>query len=394
MKRIHTYIILFTVGILGLVSCKDDHPKKPYVEPEHYSSVAILYYIADNSLSYPDEDFAGADLQELEDGRKNIPQDCKVIVYADRIDKAPAIYTLDAHNGLKLWKELPEEDCTDSLTMLNNLRSITRAFPADKYGLTFGAHGSGWIVKKRKSIGWDQSHRSNEMNIPTLRGVLEQLPHLEYIFFDVCFMQSIEVAYELRNVTDWIVASPAEIPGPGAPYHLICGAMSKGDALGILKGYDSYYPVTYKRAYYPGVILSAIKTSELEALAKATNTALSKVYSGRNAPRIGDNVQKYSTEYSSFTYCYDMNSLMFNVLPDGYADWNDALDKAIPKELRIMNSGSWTAEFCSKHYIYDKEHFSGISMFVPENTTESMKFITSLRQFQWYKAVGWDENGW
>ena len=44
------------------------------------------------------------------------------------------------------------------------------------------------------------------------------MPHFDFIMFDACFMMSVEVAYEVRNYTDYYIGSPTENPGPGAPY--------------------------------------------------------------------------------------------------------------------------------------------------------------------------------
>ena len=55
------------------------------------------------------------------------------------------------------------------------------------------------------------------MNISDLVTILsaDAVPHFDFVLFDACFMQSIEVAYALRNFTDYYIGSPTEIPGPG-----------------------------------------------------------------------------------------------------------------------------------------------------------------------------------
>lgn len=41
---------------------------------------------------------------------------------------------------------------------------------------------------------------------------------MEYILFDDCYMASVEVAYDLKEVTDYLIASPCEIMAYGMPY--------------------------------------------------------------------------------------------------------------------------------------------------------------------------------
>ena len=43
----------------------------------------------------------------------------------------------------------------------------------------------------------------------------------DYVIFDVCFMSSIELLYDLKDNARYILASPAEIMGKGIPYHKV-----------------------------------------------------------------------------------------------------------------------------------------------------------------------------
>ncbi len=389
MKSKIIYLIIYIGITLAFSACSDniDFPD----EPDTYENIAIVYWMGDNSLSGA----AVRDIKELVQGKDKIPTNSKIIIYADTASAFPVIYQLDAKNGLKVWKKYTkEEDCTDSLTLLNNLKTIVKNFPAKNYGLTFGAHGTGWSWRQRRALGPDDNDRSADkwLNVPTLRGVLQELPHFKYIFFDVCFMQSIEVAYELRNVTDWVVGSPAEIPSPGAPYNLITDALCKGDAYGIVEGYDSYYP----NNRYKGVVLSAVNCNELENFTAATSTYIKTFFADRHtvSGTVAQNIQKYSSEFSSFTYCYDMNSIMPYILSDEeYQQWVEAFDKAVP--LRKASSGEWTTSgHCNNPYIYDSEHFGGISMYIPQEGADGNAKNNELKHYQWYKDAGWNETGW
>lgn len=384
MKSKIQHLIIFIGTILAFPACSDslEIPEEPY------ESVAIVYWMGDNSLSSTAE----KDIEELVQSKDKIPANSKVIIYYDKINAYPVIYQLDAKNGKQIWQQFTqEEDCTDSLVILTNLKNIVKNFPAKSYGLTFGSHGSGWVWKQRRALGPDLSHSENYLNIPTLRGILEQLPHFSYIFFDVCFMQGIEVAYELRNVTDWVIGSPAEIPGPGAPYSIIAEALCKGDINGIVEGYGNYYPV----GNYSGVILSAVKCDELENLANCTHQYIKQAFANRQTISNNDIqvIQKYSSEFSSYTYCFDMNSAMSRILSDeDYHIWFESFDKAVP--IRLAKSNRWYARYCYNATIYDSEHFGGISMYIPIDGYEGNVKNAELRHYQWHKAVGWDKTGW
>lgn len=388
MKARFTHLIIFIWTILAFSACTDSIE----IPDEPEESVAIIYWMGDNNLTSWAED----DIAELVKGKDNIPANSRIVIYVDKASSKPAIYQLDAKNGLKLWKQFKEEqDCTDSLTLLTNLRDIIQNFPARKYGLTFGAHGSGMVMKQRRALGPDNSPSINYLNIPTLKGVLEQLPHLSYIFFDVCFMQSIEVAYELRNQADWIIGSPAEIPNPGAPYHIIEKDLCTGNVQGIVSGYDGYYPLSYNGVDYKGTLLSAVDCSQLTNLVNSTRQHIENTFANRQTleSNMTQEIQKYSSEFSSYTYCYDMNSAMHKILSeDDYNNWAEAFKKAVP--IREYNIGRWTAGHCSNPNIYDQDHFGGITMYIPQEGTEGEIKNKDLRDYQWYKDAGWDQTGW
>ena len=237
MKRFVLYIIILYIGVL-LTGCHDSvvpPERQPRAEAER---TVIVYIAGDNSLTSA----VRLDTAEMAKGKDFIPEDVNFIIYLDDTPHMPAIYELSAKKGMKLWKQFDEELCsTDAKVMYDVLRRIEYYFPARHYGITFWSHATGW-TPRRNTFGKDENVGTKggepEMEIPVLRDILARLPKCDYLFFDACFMQCIEVAYELRNVTQFMVGSPAEIPGSGAPYDKIIDALCKGNALGIVEGYS------------------------------------------------------------------------------------------------------------------------------------------------------------
>lgn len=88
------------------------------------------------------------------------------------------------------------------------------AYQAESYGLIYWSHGDGWIPNPLPSTRWigqDWGNGSRYMNISDLVSILSGAPHFDFILFDACFMQSVEVAYALRSFTDYYIGSPTEI---------------------------------------------------------------------------------------------------------------------------------------------------------------------------------------
>lgn len=415
MKRFFLYIIIL-YSALAMVGCSDkgvvdpdDDKPKPRQEMER---TVIVYIAGQNSLS----DAISGDLSEMEKAKADIPANVNFIVYVDDYHN-PAIYEISAKDGKKLWKQYDTQRCsTDSLTMLETLREIERFFPARHYGITFWSHASGWTPQepRTRSFGQDPAitdpqspKRTQEMDIPVLAGVLANLPRFDYIFFDACFMQCIEVAYELRHATKWMIGSPAEIPGPGAPYDKIVSPLCHANVEGIVNGYSSVYPLEVKNsygqttAYYSGVLLSCIDCEEMNNMADVTRRLLVPHYMGRvSLPFSGLQAyadDKHNPQLKSFPHFFDMRTTMFNQLTDSeYAEWMGAFLKAVP--LRTYSSTrTWLADFCYNAVILDPEHYGGVSMFIPNSyyeTYSARNWNLDAHQTSWYNACGWADTGW
>ncbi|MBO4551365.1 MAG: hypothetical protein J5733_11600 [Bacteroidaceae bacterium] len=400
MKRFVLYIIIL-YSVLLLAGCRD-YPLVPEGIPmprTEAERTVIVYLVGDNTLSSQ----VKLDTIEMARGKSMIPENVNYIIYLDDKQGKPGIYELSKEKGMQLWKRFDEELCsTDSLTMLRTLQVIEHYFPARHYGIVFWSHASGWVPEqkstRRNTFGKDETPKTGqlEMEIPVLRDVLSQLPKFDYIFFDACFMQCIEVAYDLRDVTGYMIGSPAEIPGPGAPYDKIMEALCTGNARGIVNGYDSGYPGTYNYFYYPGVLLSCIDCTQLEALAQATGQFLIPFYMNRNEP-LSKEFQSYcDISYEKFTYCFDMRTTMCRLLsPDDYAAWMECFDKAVPLHT-LSSTNKWFAFHCNdlNSIVKDPECYGGVSMFVPMEKYATCGWNEDFRKTSWYKATGWAQTGW
>lgn len=389
--RKQLFQILLFFGLLLISGC---HDTLPLPKDNVLSHRTVLVYLAgENSLSYD----LKSDLNEMIEGSNAIPDSCNVLVYYDGLQR-PVIYRLLPNRRLVEWYAYgKDQDSCDSLVMQLALKKMVQAFPSSHYGLIMASHASGWIPQKkslRRSFGIDDTSNAGtntgtEMELSTLRGVLETLPHLDYIFFDACFMQSVETAYELKDVADWIVASPAEIPGPGAPYHNMMGALCAADIEGIVNAYHSYYP----KSVFSGVVLSAVCTEFLKELAFQTTPHIIRLFHEKAEPfTVG--IQRYSPVAERFTPCFDMNSAMAHLLSsEDYADWERTFCKVVP--YRPLTS-SWYSGYNGgiTCHVRDAAHYGALSFYLPSASPDSEMWNEAFRGTRWYKAAGWNHTSW
>ena len=107
---------------------------------------------------------------------------------------------------------LPEQDMTDPNVLTEFIGWAQENYPAEHYLLILSGHGDGCIIAPSKGIITDatSSGGAYEINIPDLANSLEVNDHIDILGLDACFMQMLEVAYEiggLQNPPDYIVGS-------------------------------------------------------------------------------------------------------------------------------------------------------------------------------------------
>ena len=281
-------------------------------------------------------------------------------------------------------------------------------YPANEYGLVLGGHSTGWLIEQEpgdtrafgvdNGDGYTYSSRNRRwINVPTMASVLERVPHLKFIFADCCNFMCLETMYELRNVTDYIIGSPAEIPAEGAPYEQIMPALFEKNT------FCSSIIDIYHRTQNGKVPLSVVKTRAMDQLASATRYALDMVqekigngyadtqgliHYGYSASSI-----QFHQEYNLF---YDAGDFFRSQLPESdYRQWKQALDEAVvekrfAKEWRTCMTWRYTYS----DFEMTEEKYHGVSMYIPQDpNTEYGKYYArnneDIKQLKWYQSVGW-----
>lgn len=345
-------MIFFIVATCLFLACTHDEDKSSAEIPDANlanSRTVMVYMVAENSLGDPE---LKQDVREMIKGRNglNFHAGDHLVLYVD--DNAlPRIYELKKNQAVSLLTDLTpvytyKEDVNSASAdqLADFIRYVKRHYPAESYGLLMWSHASGWIPStyagdktsgssaKRRSFGLDNQKNSYindgyQMEIKDMAAAIEAEGGVDFMFFDACSMQTIEVAYALRNATEYIIASPAEIPGPGADYSTMVPAMFQKEnyAQQMLSAYYNAY--LYDSQY--GVVISAVETKALDAF----------------AAEMRDIVQRYKSQLlalnkqpllSYFVYgswgvtspdCLDIQAVMQTVLPeDEYEQWREKLN--------------------------------------------------------------------
>lgn len=265
-------VFLTILGAVACWSCSDRD--EPSVTAGTRRTV-LVYMSAANSLGTGE--FDRNDLAEMQQGvESSLPVDCRWIVYHHAYGANPVLVELTPHGNDTIIAYSPEIYSTDGLRLRSVARDVMRLAPADGYGLVMWSHSTGWEAPYRPAPSWDKRLRSwgddrgTQMDIPALADALTELKP-EFIYFDCCYMASVEVAYELRDVTAHIVASPTEVPADGMPYELNVGALC--EPVANLEGAAMNTYQYYARQASPSArscAMTVIDTAPLTRLATVT----------------------------------------------------------------------------------------------------------------------------
>jgi len=240
---------LFLLLSVALLLCACNHNDEPTVT----NRTVLVYMVADNSLSANVQ----ANLDSMMYGYKAAANVGNLLIYLDNANATPVLYKLSKDKNGSVTKDIvknySEQNSLDVSVMKGILSDVYASYPAESYGLVLWSHGYSWVPSPSNTVttkwfGQDNStttngDSNNYMDIPDLADALSAAPHLDFIMFDACFMSSAEVAYELKDKTDYLIASPTEVIDLGFPYRQIIAPMFSSDKnyTQIASDYYNYY---------------------------------------------------------------------------------------------------------------------------------------------------------
>lgn len=396
MKSIKILSLLLSFAVL-FVACDNEEDKT------NYGSRTVLVYIAgENSLS----SFANEDLNEMIQGMQSVDDSRNnLLIYMDKIGSSPKLIRLKRNKDAVVQEVITTYDTQNSVdvgVMKNIIATAFSYYPADSYGIVFWSHGDGWLPYENPSTRWwgqDTGTGDRRMNIPDLYEALSAAPHLDFILFDACYMQSVEVVYQLRNRADYFIGSPTEIPGPGAPYEAVVPALFSQDnpEINIARSYYTVYAEKYNNGvnntnenWTGGVSISVVKSSELPALAIATRDVLQTASSIQQSHNIDISGILCYDPLSVKNY-HDLMGLMQKIQENSLAFENYKL--AYQNAIIWKNSTESIYSAMGRSGMISMNGFEGLSTYILRGF-DSSKNQYYRQSMSWYSASGWNEIGW
>lgn len=414
IKKTCSFIIATLFIVVGVSCSNGDSPDGPDVPVTPVGQTVFMFFPWSNSLL---SDFR----RTVEDMQTVVAQrsmkDERIMVFMATSEREAVLFELKKQNGRCLTDTLRrynDRPFTSRQWLTSLFSEVMTLAPASRYGMVVGCHGLAWVPVQgqrnaRKRLG-SQEKIDEEDNLykeeridkegddlmhfevqgpVTTRFIGGTYPetqiettdladamadaglHTEYILFDACYMSSVEVAYELKDVTHYLIASPTEVLSYGFPYitmgkHLLGTPNYKG----IVDSFISFYS-SYNLPYGTVAVTDCTQLDALAAIAQQINAAA--------AEQLVPNGVQIMDGYSP-TLFYDLGHLMSlkdagTVLTAAFAE---QLEKTVP--YKGHTSQYFTA---LKDAPVDIKHYSGL------NTSQgSLNHMADrLSETAWYKAT-------
>ena len=188
-----------------------------------------------------------------------------------------AKYMVVEKGRLREIADLGELNMGDPANLVSFIETTAKNFPAKKYGLVFGDHGSGW-----PSILGDEGNNHDDIKMAELSAALTKATRatgkLELIGFDACLMANFEVTRTVAPFAKAMVASQELEPGNGWDYRPLFTRLNANpaiDGLGlgriIVDTFRDYYTRPDQGNRDASITLSLMDLSKIEPLTTAIN---------------------------------------------------------------------------------------------------------------------------
>ena len=386
-KFIYHVCICLCALMLVFTSCKHKDKPTPIID-----KTIFVYMPWSNNLT----NFFYQNISDLKEAIINdLTDNQRVVVFFSTTAIDASLYELKKEGKeckevlLKEYVSPPFTTASGITSILNDVKSFA---PALNYAMIIGSHGMGWLpVDGSTSRGYSMTKRHWEYEgVPMTRffggteakyqtdittlatGIINAGIKMEYILFDDCYMANIEVAYDLKEATHYLMASTSEIMAYGMPYSVIGGSLfGNTNYKAVCDGFYSFYS-TYE--VMPCGTFSVIDCSQLYELAQIMREINHKYTFDES---LLNTIQRLDGYYP--VLFYDYGDYVRKLCTDDalYDEFQQQLNKAVPHHVHTpyyysMNRGKIAINT-----------FSGITTSEPSTHPEASEVVNT----SWYKAT-------
>ena len=321
----------------------------------------------------------------------------RLLVYLTESASKTGLYELQQvgrKNKVLTWRKVKEYDRRQTSTapavMKRVISDALAVYPDAEHSLIFWGHGTAWTpgfsdhetrsdvpadVPAQHSYGGEYGDDPRNPEWAEITDIADAIPDGAFrtIWFDCCYMSSIEVAYQLRNKTKMYVAYPTEVWDEGLNYNDVLPYIMRKNQ-DLTRAAAEFY--SYYNDKSDAVTVSVMDMSRIEALAAATRALMQKY-----PDEIGK-VTGVSNYRRGGTYgYYDMMQLL--KLKDQGELWQGVQDSM---NRFVVYHAESSRDFNNRQWV--QTPLCGVSMHsLGEYGQKEADHEPFYRTLDWYKAV-------
>ena len=378
---------LLLLAVLLLAACKDDD-ELPLIALPDYSAAQTIIIIQPYTQSLSSEL-----AQNIRDIKQNIIthgglRNSRLMLCQANTSSSATLKELYYANGtvqeitIKEYRNFKLAGKDNFATVLKDAKQQIMNSESH-YSLIIGCHGMGWVPSATyfhtsEYFGGDGTNTHTE-TYELADAIDEAGMHMDFILFDDCYMACVEVAYDLRNVTDYLLASPAEIMNYGLPYADLFHYLTvlPQDYASVMTAFKNFY-TTYRSPHGTYATIDCSEVEEMAALMKAVNDNDIFDFTQESQLQVYDGMIVNGSYKHVF---YDMGDYTSRLCSDASlsARLANCLQRLVPYKA---TTGTFFSKYDGLYHTVNV--FSGISISDP---TTNYRFTPSLHDTQWWKAT-------
>ena len=300
----------------------------------------------------------------------------RVYLYRVRMEGTECV-----HDTIKRYDYPRLMDAQWITRVINDVRSISNT---PKYAMLVGCHGNGWLPPKdnvaRAKTRWFGGPGYAISIADFAQGIQQAGIKLEYLVFDDCYLSCAEVAYDLRNATNTLIASTSEVMAAGMPYAKVFQylAAPQPNFGQLVNDYIAYYQSTAT----PYATIGVINTQYIQPMAQLMRQV--------NATCTWNTANNYQLQdldgsYFSPTVYFDFGSYARSLFGSNlalYSQYQALMAQLIPYKgnTAYIYNASGTKTLVNE--------FSGITISYPSVNTGQYGYYVAMLKMQtaWWAA--------
>lgn len=422
IKKLFTLFICMFSFAMTFTSCSDEAFD---VDSVNKQTILVYYPWTGSTTSSGLKQYLANNIDSICQGivaKKGLSDSRVMVFFSEKYNKS-TLYDLQYDAASRKVNRVPVKTYEDNSYctaegFANLLNEVKQNAEALNYALIIGVHGCGWTYAedwvnypnyarpgfgstttagKPSStfsgiqFGSDPDHpvtrffgsvnsKSYAMDIPTLaEGIRQSGMKMQYILFDACYMGNVETAYELKDVTNYLISSSSEVMGMGIPYRSIWSMLNSAtpNYSGIVNGIVNFY----KSSEVPYCNMAAIDCREMDNLASVMKEINSQYTLDSSIPL--ETIQPLDGFTPSLFY--DMSVYVDSLKPSGYLkDQFTAQIKKTIKEAAHTDEAFTMLKDPYRGTTFQVKSYCGLSISDPSQHSVALK---GREKTGWWKAT-------